>query len=68
MKMKVTKINLPNKLATKPKIGVTVYFEEEVEYAAHSCSVTVYLENKDYTISELEMEAIKTAREFLKTV
>jgi hypothetical protein len=64
MEFEVLKIVLAEE-AHPPKVEVHLYFREEVKYCARKCDIRVYLDWKDYTISEMKAEAIKKAKEFL---
>jgi hypothetical protein len=47
------------------EINVTVGFFDESTSPHNSASVTVFIEQKDYTLSELKVEAVRKAKEFL---
>lgn len=47
------------------KIEVVVIFQQKSEFCSQSAQIRVYLDWQDYTISELQAEAIKAAKAFL---
>ena len=51
-----------------PKIKVAVsFYDNTAKYHNNAC-VSVFLEKKDYTISELKTLAIQEAKKYLETV
>ena len=67
MEFEINKIIFAEK-ANPPKIEVAVSFKEDKQFAAQTGTLRVYLDYKDYTVSELKTEAIKAAKTFLSAV
>lgn len=67
MEFEIGTIKLAEK-ADPPKIEVNVSFRELKQYAPQIGRLTVYIDYRDYTISELKTEAEKAAKKLISEI
>ncbi len=69
MTISVSKIIPSTEGQTTPKNEVTIHIvDNSVSNYRRSANITIYLDDKNYTLAEIEAEAIKKAKEFLAEV